>query len=112
MSGDQAIGDYWGEHEKNMNIPTNKMRALVNTIKAFPSHIRDCRVDAFVDSRVLIGAWKGQGSKKSPELNIATKDLFFALAERNLQLRLSHVPSKCNTADGPSRRISRLDSTL
>ncbi|KAK3752993.1 hypothetical protein QZH41_016307, partial [Actinostola sp. cb2023] len=110
-SGDRMRGDYWDEYEKSLNISTKEMLALVNTIKAAPGDVRDCRVDAFVDSRVLIGAWEGQGSR-SPELTRATMDLFFVLAARNVQLNLFHVPSEENSADGPSRRISRSDSKL
>ena len=88
------------------------MLALVNALKALPSSIKDCRLDVDVDSRVLIDVWEGQGSKGSPQLTKATKDLFFELAECNLQLRLSHVKSSHNPADGPSRRLSRLDSKL
>jgi len=110
-SGDRALGDYWDEYQKSLNISTKEMLALVNTIKAAPGDVRDCRVDAFVDSRVLIGAWEGQGSR-SPELTRATMDLFFVLAARNVQLNLFHVPSEENSADGPSRRISRSDSKL
>ena len=42
----------------------------------------------------------------------ATKELFFALAARNLQLNHFHVSSRENNADGPSRKISRSDSKL
>jgi len=88
------------------------MLALVNALKAPPATIKDCRIDVDVDSRVLIDAWEGQGSKNSPQLSKVTKDLFFELSERNLQLPLSHVKSSNNPADGPSRRLSGLDSRL
>ena len=88
------------------------MFALVNTIKALPASLRDCRVDVYVDSTVLIGVWKGQGSKKSPQLTKASKDLFYALSDRNFQLSLFHVKSSENQADGPSRRLSKSDSKL
>ena len=67
------------------------MLALVNSIRAAPECVRDCRVDAFVESQVLIDSWYGQESRKSLELTNATKDLFFVLAARNLQLNLFHV---------------------
>ena len=88
------------------------MLALVNALKTLPTTIKNCRIDVDVDSRVLIDAWEGQGSKGSLQLTNATKDLFFELSERNLQLRLSHVKSSNNLADGPSRRLSGLDSRL
>ena len=88
------------------------MLALVNSIRAAPVYVRDCRVDVFVDSQVLIDSWYGQGSRTSLELTNATKDLFFVLAARNLQLNLFHVSSRENSADGPSRKICLSDSKL
>ena len=111
-SGDQLLGDYWDAHQKHLNISTKEMLALVNTVKALPSNVKDCRLDVNVDSLVLIGTWEGQGSKKSPELTKATKELYWALSDRNLQLRLRHVKSNQNEADGPSRHMSRLDSKV
>ena len=64
------------------------MLALVSSIRAAPRCVRDCRVDMFVDSQVLIVSWYVQGSRKSLELTNATKDLFFVLAACNLQLNL------------------------
>lgn len=111
-SGDQQLGDYWDDNQRKINISTKEMLAVSNTVKALPLEATNCRLDAHVDSLVLIGAWEGQGSKNSPELTKATKELFWALCDRNLQLRLSYVPSCENQADGPSRQLSRLDSTL
>ena len=51
-------------------------------------------------------------SRESLELTNATKDLFFVLAARNLQLNLFHVSSRENSADGPSRKICLSDSKL
>lgn len=81
-------------------------------LKALPSDIRDCWVDALVDSKVLIDTWEGQGSKRSPDLTSVTKELFFALSSRNVQISLTHVLSRENPADGPLQRLSRLDSCL
>ena len=107
-SGDQSFGDYWDDRQKKLNISTKEMLALVNAFTAAPTNIRNCRVDAFVDSRVLIGAWEGEGSKKSQELTRATKDLFFVLSARNVQLNLVYVPLAQNMADGPSRQLSTI----
>lgn len=108
---DQKVGDYWSEQQRQLNISTKEMLALVNTVKALPACIKDCRLDAFVDSKVLIGAWEGQGSR-SAQLTKATKELFWVLSDRNLQLCLSYVRSSDNLADDPSRRLSRMDSGL
>ena len=111
-SGDQVLGDYWQESQRSLNISTKDMIALANTLEALPQDISNCRVDASVDSCVLIVAWEGEGSKKSPELTMATKHLFSVLTARNIQLNLTYVPSGNNEADGPSRRVSRSDSRL
>ena len=111
-SGEQEFRDYWVQHQRQIDISTKEMLALVNALKALPATIKHCRIDVDVDSRVLIDAWEGQGSKNSPQLTKITKDLFFELSERNLQLNLNHVKSGDNPADGPSRRLSRLDSKL
>ena len=103
-SGDRALGDYSDDCQKGLSISTKEMLALVNSIRAGPECARDCRVDAFVDSQVLIDSWYGQGSRKSLELTNATKDLFFVLGGSNLQLDLFHVSSRENSADGPSRK--------
>ena len=111
-SGDRVLGDYWQESQRSLNISTKDMIALANTLEALPQDISNCRVDASVDRCQLIGAWEGEGSKKSPELTMATKHLFSVLTARNIQLNLTYVPSGNNEADGPSRRVSRSDSRL
>ena len=110
--GSKSCRDFWNDQERLLNISTKETLALVNALKALPSDIRDCRVDALVDSKVLIDTWEVQGSKKSRKLTSVTKKLFFVLSSRNIQISLTHVPSSENSADGPSRRLSRLDSRL
>ena len=77
--GSQSCRDFWNDEERLLNISTKETLALVNALKALLSDIRDCRVDALVDSKVLINTWEGQGSKRSPELTSVTKELFFVL---------------------------------
>ena len=50
-----------------------------------------CRLDASVDSQVLIGVWEGEGSRKSRQLCSVTKHLFKLVSQRNLQLKLSDL---------------------
>lgn len=101
-SSDQSFGDYWDLDQRELFISSKKMLASVHAIKALPQGIWDCRVDASVDSQVMIGAWEGQGSRKSPQLTRVTKQLFFALSSRNIQLNLQYLPSQENQADAPS----------
>lgn len=96
----------------SLNISTKEMLALVNALQVAPISIRDCRVDVAVDSQVAIDTFQGQGSRTSSELTMAAKDLFYVLADWNIQLTLSHVSLIHNPADAPSRNISHLDSTL
>lgn len=90
---------------------SKEMLALVHALKALLEEIRNCRMDALADSRVMIGAWEGQGGKTSPQLMRVTKELFFAVSPRNIQLDLQYVESQKNKADAPSRRLSRSDSS-
>ena len=111
-SGDQSFRDYWNPDQRELFISSKEMLALVHAIKALPQEIRNGRLDAYVDSQVMIGAWNAQGSKKSPQLTRVTKQLFFALSSRNIQLNLQYLPSQENQADAPSRRLSPLDVKL
>lgn len=69
------------------------MKALVYAIRAFPDNIRNSRLDAFVDSQVMIGAWESQGGKTSLELVRITKQLFWEVSSRNIHLNLQYVES-------------------
>ena len=91
-SGDQSFRDYWNTDQRGLFISSKEMLALVHAIKAIPQEIRNGRLDAYVDSRVMIGAWNAQGSRKSPQLTRVTKQLFFALPSRNIQLNLQYLP--------------------
>ena len=93
-SGDQSFGDYWAPDEGELFISSKEMLALVHAVRALPQRVRDCRLETYVDSQVLIGAWDSQGSKISPQLTKVTKQLFFVLSSRNIQLNLSYLPSK------------------
>jgi len=88
------------------------MLAIVRALQSVHADVRDCRVDVQVDSKVVIDTFQGQGSKSSPQLTLCTKELFFLLCKRNIQLKLYHVPSGENPADGPSRVLSLMDTTL
>ena len=109
---DQSSGDYWNYEQRELFVSSKKMLALVHATKALPEEIWNCKMDALAGSRVVIGAWEGQGGKTSPQLMRVTKELFFAVSSRNLQLDLHYVESQKNKADAPSRRLSRSDSKL
>ena len=106
------VRDFWRDNEKELDIATKEVLALANVVEALPPWVKNCRLDASVDSQVLIGVWEGEGSKKSRQLCSVTKHLFKLVSQRNLQLELSYVRSGENEADAPSRRLSRLDAML
>ena len=95
-----------------LNISTKEMLAVLYVLEASSLKIHDCRVDIQVDSQVVIDTFRGEGSRKSRELNDATKRLYEFAFSRNLQLEFFHVSSSVNEADGPSRRLSTIDATL
>lgn len=72
---------------------------MVHAIRALPEEIRDARVDACVDSKVMIGAWEGQGGKTSLQLMQVTKQLFREVSSRNIQLSLQYVESNKNKSE-------------
>ena len=76
-SRDQSFGDYWNDEQRELFISSKEMLALVHAIKAYPEEIRNCRMNALVDSHMVIGAWEAQGGKTSPQLMRVTKELFF-----------------------------------
>ena len=55
-SRDQRFGDYWNDEQRELFISSKEMLELVHAVKALPEEIRNCRMDALVDSRVMIGA--------------------------------------------------------
>ena len=106
------MGDYWNAEQKDLFISSKEMLALVHATRALPEEIRDARVDACLDSKVIIGAWEGQGGKTSLQLMQVTKQLYLEVSSRNIQLSLQYVESNKNKADAPSRLLSRTDSKL
>lgn len=111
-AGDTEFGDYWSDLEMSLHISTKEMLAICHALESSLPNAKDCRVDIQVDSQVVIDTFRGEGSKKSKQLTEATKRVYECVKLRNIQLELSHVPSKQNRADAPSRRLSVLDSTL
>ncbi|KAK3737867.1 hypothetical protein QZH41_019748, partial [Actinostola sp. cb2023] len=105
------LRDYWNHKEISLNISTKETLALARILQATPEQVRDCRIDAYTDSQVLIDTWNREGSK-SPELTEAIKELFNVVSQRNLHLALQHIPTQLNKADMPSRCLSKLDSML
>ena len=109
LSGDLKMGNYWNDEQKDLFISSKEILALVHAIRVLPEEIRNARVDACVDSKVVIGAWEGQGDKTSLQLMRVTKQLFREVSSRNTQLS---VESNKNKTDAPSQGLSCTDSKL
>lgn len=56
---------------------------MCHALEACSKHIRDCRGDVQVDSRVAMDTYYGQGRRKSHDLNEVTKQLYEVVVERN-----------------------------
>ena len=52
-----TIRDYWPANQLVHHINVKEVMALVNVIEAFSHSIRDCWVDVYTDSQVLIASW-------------------------------------------------------
>ena len=107
----QEVNDTWDQPTMSKPIHVKETIALSQTLHALANKLSNCRVDAIVDSRVLIECWQRQYSR-SHDMLTALKELFWTTVKLNVALTLNYVPSKDNPADGPSRRLSPLDCSL
>ena len=96
---------FWDAEDKTLNISSKEMMALVYAIRAFPDNICNSRVDVFVDSQVMIGAWEGESPRSAwseSQRNSSWKSL-----NGNIHLSLHFFESCAN-----KRRLSRSDARL
>jgi len=105
------VSDYWSPEELRLDITTREAIALERVLLTFPDIVRDAWVDALVDNQAVIAAWHHHGGR-SPSLNTVLKRLFFTTVKFNISLHLLYIPTDKNPADGPSRRLSNMDSKL
>lgn len=109
--GNLEVRDHWSVEEAALHISTKEMLALLRVLQSSPAGLRNCRVDVNVDSQVLLDTWSRAGSK-SPQLTVATKEVYHLVSERNIQLTLYKVPSKGNITHLPSRHLLHSDCKL
>ncbi|KAJ7389500.1 hypothetical protein OS493_031152 [Desmophyllum pertusum] len=93
------------------SIEIKEIVALSRSLLALRENVRDARVDAVVDNKILCDTWERQHSRSSSVL-LVLKELFWTTVELNLSLHLHYVPSHQNPADLPSRRLNLSDSKL
>ena len=110
-SGTVSVGDYWEETVRNEHINVKEMWAVLKGLQSLPESVSDCRIDAQVDSMVVLHAWSGRGPR-SRKLTQISQLIFQFLVDRNMSLEMSFVPSHLNEADWFSRRLSRSDAML
>ncbi|KAK3749995.1 hypothetical protein QZH41_000415 [Actinostola sp. cb2023] len=105
------IRDYWDAESRNLPIAIREALALLYTLLASQSVIRNARVDAHTDNMTFLQSWKKLGGKNR-QLNAILKRLYSATLENNVHLTLQYIPSHANPADPPSHQTSDLDCTL
>ena len=101
----------WDVESRALPIAVKESLALLRALESLAGRVRNARIDAFVDNKVLLASWENQLSR-SQAISDVLKSLFEFSYARNLHLSLVYVPSKENPADGPSRVVSDLDCTL
>lgn len=105
------IRDYWDATCRSKDIVVKETLALANVLLAFGEEVRNCWVDVFTDSQVLLKAWQRQVAR-SHAFASALKKVFSTMIGLNLDLHLYFIPSEDNVADAPSRRLCMQDSKL
>ena len=107
----QEIRGYWDEESRTLPIAVKEAKALLATLTSLLAHVRNVRLDAFVDNKAVVDSWNRQISK-SPAISEVMKDLFTFSLEHNISLVVYFVPSALNIADSLSHTVSDLDCTL
>lgn len=87
---------------KGSHIIIKEALALKNAIISLGDKVKNSRIDAKVDNKVLVFAWNNKYSKNE-ELNTILKDIFHLTFNLNINLSVSYVHTSENPADGPSR---------
>ena len=109
--GKREISDYWEEQDTGLPIMVLEAQALLSVLRTLGDRIQGHRIDANIDSMVLLNAWMNQGSH-SRELNLVLKDIFDFVLGHDLVLNLGFVKSKNNIAHGPSCLLRKSDASL
>lgn len=101
----------WSDSDSSKSIATKEALALAFTIQSASAVVKNCRLDAHVDSMALIQSWERQGGK-SKELNDVLKVLYHSMLRQNVSFDLKYIPSAHNPADALSRVLSDKDCML
>lgn len=102
------MSNFWSVDDSRP-IHLKEASALYCALMAVQDTLKNLRVDACVDNTALVRVWENQG-RKDINLNRIVKDQVTYI--NNIDLRLHYIPSKCNPADAPSRKLTFLDGML
>lgn len=106
-----TVRGIWSASDRSSLIVVREARALLNTLTASATMLRNCRVDCFVDNMPFLQAWN-KSSSRNEALASVLKDIFLLTLYFNIHLVLHYIPSKDNPSDIPSRILSDIDCTL
>lgn len=104
------MSDFWSVDDSRP-IHLKEASALYCALMAVQDTLKNHRVDAYVDNTALVKVWENHG-RKAISLNRIVKDLYQVTYINNIDLILHYIPSKCNPADAPSRKLTFLDCML
>ena len=104
-----VIRDYWTDSSPHINIL--EASALERALHSLVERVQNTRVDAWLDSQVVVTSWQREGGW-SRELNDIFKRIVHSARQHNFELALHYLPSSSNPADVPSRTMSDLDCML
>ena len=105
-----VIRDYWTDSSPHINIL--EASALERALHSLAETVQNTRVEAWLDSQVVVTSWQREGGR-SRELNDIFKyRIVHCACQHNLELALHYLPSSSNPADVPSRTMSDLDCML
>ncbi|KAK3105648.1 hypothetical protein FSP39_002589 [Pinctada imbricata] len=106
-----TFSDFWSPSEYGDNIMIKEAKALLNALKSVHSRIRNTRLCVNVDNQAVVEAWKNQYSTNDM-LNSILKEIYKMVMEVQCLLTLVYIPSEDNSADEPSRKLSKNDCKI
>ena len=103
-----TFSDFWGADDTRP-IHLKEAHAVLQALRSMGTDISDHRVDLLTDNMAVLRSWENQGGK-GRQLNDLMKLIFEWVFMKNIDLKMSYVPSISNDADAASRSLSFADS--
>ena len=95
-----VIRDFWPVDRHRLHINVKEALALANALDAFLSSFRDCWLDVYTESKVLITSWRCQGSR-SRNLADVFRWTFGIVSTCTIHLNIFYISSADKPADTP-----------